>query len=73
MAVTSTIDNEQWLGRHVTSPFDMDELASSEENNSENGPTFDQTTDRNVTVLVGHTAHLHCRVRFLGNRTVSTH
>jgi len=71
VAVTSTIDNEQWLGRHVTSPFDMDELASSEENNSENGPTFDQTTDRNVTVLVGHTAHLHCRVRFLGNRTVS--
>jgi len=35
------------------------------------GPTFDPTTDRNVTVLVGRTAQLHCRVRNLGNRTVS--
>ena len=34
-------------------------------------PVFDPTTERNVTVLVGRTAHLHCRVRFLGNRTVS--
>lgn len=34
-------------------------------------PVFDPTTERNVTVLVGRTALLHCRVRFLGNRTVS--
>ncbi|EFX87675.1 hypothetical protein DAPPUDRAFT_312160, partial [Daphnia pulex] len=32
---------------------------------------FDPTTERNVTVLVGRTANLHCRVRYLGNRTVS--
>lgn len=38
---------------------------------SEAGPLFDPTTERNVTVLVGRTAHLHCRVRYLGNRTVS--
>ena len=38
---------------------------------SEFGPLFDPTTERNVTVLVGRTAHLHCRVRYLGNRTVS--
>lgn len=37
------------------------------------GPTFDPTTDRNVTVLVGRTAQLHCRVRNLGNRTVSSY
>ena len=35
-------------------------------------PVFDPTTERNVTVLVGRTALLHCRVRFLGNRTVSS-
>lgn len=71
MVVTSAIDNDQWLGRHVTSPFDMAESVYSEENSSENGPSFDQSTDRNVTVLVGRTAHLHCRVRHLANRTVS--
>lgn len=38
---------------------------------TESGPAFDPTTERNVTVLVGRTAHLHCRVRNLGNRTVS--
>ena len=35
------------------------------------GPIFDSNTDRNVTVLVGRTAQLHCRVRNLANRTVS--
>lgn len=40
---------------------------------SESGPLFDPTTERNVTVLVGRTANLHCRVRYLGNRTVSVH
>ena len=38
---------------------------------SESGPLFDSTTERYVTVLVGRTANLHCRVRYLGNRTVS--
>lgn len=38
---------------------------------SDSGPSFDPTTERNVTVLVGRTAHLHCRVRNLANRTVS--
>ena len=38
---------------------------------SDAGPLFDPTTERNVTVLVGRTANLHCRVRYLGNRTVS--
>lgn len=35
------------------------------------GPYFDQTASKNVTALVGHTAYLNCRVRNLGNRTVS--
>lgn len=35
------------------------------------GPYFDKTASKNVTALVGHTAYLNCRVRNLGNRTVS--
>ncbi|KAJ8669563.1 hypothetical protein QAD02_000822, partial [Eretmocerus hayati] len=37
----------------------------------ENGPLFDTTAPTNVTGLVGKTVHLLCRVRNLGNRTVS--
>lgn len=35
------------------------------------GPHFDFTGFRNVTTLVGNTAYLKCRVRNIGNRTVS--
>lgn len=35
------------------------------------GPYFDTTASKNVTALVGKTAYLNCRVRNLGNRTVS--
>lgn len=34
------------------------------------GPYFDATASRNVTSLVGKTAHLNCRIRNLGNKTV---
>lgn len=34
-------------------------------------PSFDASTPRNVTALVGKSAYLSCRVRSLGNRTVS--
>ena len=34
-------------------------------------PFFDASIPRNVTALVGKTAYLTCRVRNLGNRTVS--
>lgn len=33
-------------------------------------PYFDNTTRRDVTTTVGQTAHLHCRVRNLGDRAV---
>lgn len=33
-------------------------------------PYFDNTTRREVTTTVGQTAHLHCRVRNLGDRAV---
>ncbi|CAG4972529.1 unnamed protein product [Colias eurytheme] len=32
-------------------------------------PSFDASTPRNVTALVGKSAYLSCRVRNLGNRT----
>lgn len=38
-----------------------------------NEPTFDTTLPNNVTALVGKSAYLSCRVRNLGNKTVSKH
>ncbi|XP_050296896.1 uncharacterized protein LOC126736543 isoform X2 [Anthonomus grandis grandis] len=35
------------------------------------GPYFDKSVSKNVTALVGKTAYLGCRIRNLGNRTVS--
>jgi hypothetical protein len=36
------------------------------------GPHFDSSVPNNLTGLVGKTAYLNCRVKNLGNRTVST-
>jgi hypothetical protein len=36
------------------------------------GPHFDTSIPNNLTGLVGKTAYLNCRVKNLGNRTVST-
>ncbi|KAM7357102.1 zwei Ig domain protein zig-8-like [Cochliomyia hominivorax] len=35
------------------------------------GPYFDTSATKNVTSLVGRTAHLNCRIKNLGNKTVS--
>lgn len=35
-------------------------------------PYFDTTASKNVTSLVGKTAHLNCRIRNLGNKTVGS-
>ena len=35
------------------------------------GPYIDKTASKNVTTLVGHTVYLNCRVRNLGNKTVT--
>lgn len=35
------------------------------------GPYFDISASKNVTALVGKTAYLNCRIRNLGNKTVS--
>jgi hypothetical protein len=38
---------------------------------SRSGPYFDKGASRNVTALLGKTAYLNCRVKNLGNKTVS--
>lgn len=35
------------------------------------GPFFEITATKNITAIAGHSAYLNCRVRNLGNRTVS--
>ncbi|XP_050086854.1 zwei Ig domain protein zig-8-like [Anopheles aquasalis] len=35
------------------------------------GPHFDMSASKNITALVGKTAYLNCRVKNLGNKTVS--
>lgn len=47
---------------------DGDELV---QNPLDRGPYFDVVVSKNVTALVGSTAYLNCRVRNLGNKTVS--
>ena len=36
-----------------------------------NGPYFDKAASKNITALLGKTAYLNCRVKNLGNKTVS--
>ncbi|XP_021941724.1 tyrosine-protein phosphatase Lar-like, partial [Zootermopsis nevadensis] len=38
---------------------------------SRTGPHFDKVASKNVTALLGKTAYLNCRVKNLGNKTVS--
>lgn len=43
----------------------------SEAETARSGPNFDATASKNVTALLGKTAYLNCRVKNLGNKTVS--
>lgn len=49
--------------------FDAEETTSVE--TPVIGPYFDYTGFKNITTLVGSTAYLKCRVRSIGNKTVS--
>lgn len=50
-------------GAHNKNNLDVDE--------PRNGPYFDKMASKNVTALLGKTAYLTCRVKNLGNKTVS--
>ncbi|XP_053676474.1 zwei Ig domain protein zig-8-like [Anopheles nili] len=52
------------------------EIYDSDESNLlrtplDRGPHFDLSASKNITALVGKTAYLNCRVKSLGNKTVS--
>lgn len=53
------------MGEYVDGDFKLHPLPL------DRGPYFDVSASKNVTALVGKTAQLICRVRNLGNRTVS--
>uniref|UniRef100_A0A182VP69 Ig-like domain-containing protein n=2 Tax=Anopheles merus TaxID=30066 RepID=A0A182VP69_ANOME len=61
--------------RHYFQTSSFDEADQDDDDAAKNpldrGPYFDISASRNVTALVGNTAYLNCRVRNLGNRTVS--
>jgi len=41
------------------------------EETTRSGPYFDKSASKNVTALLGKTTYLNCRVKNLGNKTVS--
>lgn len=59
---------------------DINKLSSNTEVNkgqidldsiNKNGPYFDKAASKNVTALLGKTVYLTCKVKNLGNKTVS--
>lgn len=45
--------------------------ANSLDQNARQGPYFDKAASKNITALLGKTAYLNCKVKNLGNKTVS--
>lgn len=60
-----------------TENFELDYNNHNEPHSVQNalnrGPYFDISASKNVTALVGKTANLNCRIKNLGNKTVSIH
>lgn len=72
----STINNQHYQFHNdydgdnsFTSDAETDDVALH--NALNRGPYFDISASKNVTALVGNTAYLNCRVRNLGNKTVT--
>jgi hypothetical protein len=54
--------------------LDLDKDYSDEDWNKnalDRGPYFELSGAKNITAIAGHSAYLNCRVRNLGNKTVS--
>lgn len=73
----ATINNQHY---QFHSDYDNENSFTSDNDNHDDislqnalnrGPYFDLTASKNVTALVGNTAYLNCRVRNLGNKTVT--
>ncbi|XP_035917563.1 zwei Ig domain protein zig-8-like [Anopheles stephensi] len=61
---------------HQPSEASENEIYDSDESNLlrtplDRGPHFDLSASKNITALVGKTAYLNCRVKNIGNKTVS--
>lgn len=70
---------QQLLQYHQTTSTDDLDFNNNNHNDKEvvnnplnRGPYFDISASKNVTALVGKTAYLNCRIKNLGNKTVST-
>lgn len=48
-----------------------DTYSNALDETSRTGPYFDKSASKNVTALLGKTTYLNCRVKNLGNKTVS--
>jgi len=62
-ASSNTFSSQLASGFHRNS-IDLEEARNA-------GPYFDKAFSKNVTALLGKTAYLNCRVKNLGNKTVS--
>ncbi|KAJ8669697.1 hypothetical protein QAD02_000956, partial [Eretmocerus hayati] len=56
---------------HNTGSKNADTIKNTLEETSWTGPYFDKSASKNVTALMGKTTYLTCRVKNLGNKTVS--
>lgn len=65
------VHNEDVLMNDEPSPPSTSTMPAFLVGHRSNAPIFDPSTKRNVTALVGKSAYLNCRVRNLGNKTVS--
>lgn len=60
--------------QYQSSETDLDNDVVEEDfhiNPLDRGPFFEVSATKNITAIAGHSAYLNCRVRNLGNRTVS--
>jgi hypothetical protein len=79
LGFTSTFDpyHDELMGYEIDDDGNLNNNQFDEEESTTTvetpvlGPHFDFTAFRNATVLVGSTAYLKCRVRNVGNKTVS--
>ncbi|CRK92287.1 CLUMA_CG005851, isoform A [Clunio marinus] len=70
----AAINNQQYQFHHdydTENGFTIDGDDENLHNALNRGPYFDISASKNVTALVGNTAYLNCRVRNLGNKTVT--
>ncbi|EDS33375.1 defective proboscis extension response [Culex quinquefasciatus] len=73
---SSSAEHHDHLHEPPAADVAENEIYDSDESNLlrtplDRGPYFDLSASKNITALVGKTAYLNCRVRNLGNKTVS--